>query len=427
MPYVETYYRSRLGAAPARAALAADIEAEACVIGAGLAGLTCALELARGGRKVVVVEARRIAWGASGRNGGFVSPGFSAGHELIAARVGEDHALALQRLAIEGFAAVEATIVALDIAAAAPVKGYLSAARHPALAASLAQRDRLAAEFGYETEVWERDRVRAALNSPRYHEGLYHPHAFHFDPLAYARALAAEIERLGGKVFEDTPARAIGPDGAGRRVATAAGSVRARDVVIATGGYTGGLSGALDRAFLPIATYVMLTRAAPELIASAIRTTAAIGDRRRAGDYYRLVEGGSRILWGGKITTRVSEPARLAELLRATMVSTYPQLAGLEVESAWSGLMSYARHLMPQVGALERGLWHCTAFGGHGMNTTTIGGRVVAEAILGASDRIRLFAPFGLDWAGGPFGRSAVQATYWALQAQDAWNERSWR
>ena len=201
------------------------------------------------------------------------------------------------------------------------------------------------------------------------------------------------------------------------------GEVLAKDVVIATGGYTGRLDRRLQGAYLPIATYVMLTKAEPELIATAIRTRAAIGDRRRAGDYYRLVDGGRRILWGGKITTRTGEPRRLADLLRATITATYPQLRDLEVEIAWSGLMAYARHLMPQVGPLEPGLWCCTAFGGHGLNTTAIGGRLVAEAITGASDRWRLFAPFGLAWNGGPAGRLAVQATYWTLQMQDWLNE----
>jgi glycine/D-amino acid oxidase-like deaminating enzyme len=106
------------------------------------------------------------------------------------------------------------------------------------------------------------------------------------------------------------------------------------------------------------------------------------------------------------------------------MVSTYPQLDGLRIDVAWSGLMSYARHLMPQVGRLAPGVWHATAFGGHGMNTSTAAGLVVAEGIAGASDRWRLFEPFGLDWAGGPAGRAAAQMTYWRLQAQDLWRER---
>ena len=108
------------------------------------------------------------------------------------------------------------------------------------------------------------------------------------------------------------------------------------------------------------------------------------------------MDGGERILWGGKITTRRTEPRRLARLLHQGMVSTYPQLADLDVEMAWTGLMAYARHLMPQIGQLGEGLWYCTAFGGHGLNTTAIGGQLIAEAIAGDSDRYRLFSPFGL-------------------------------
>jgi gamma-glutamylputrescine oxidase len=158
-------------------------------------------------------------------------------------------------------------------------------------------------------------------------------------------------------------------------------------------------------------------------VAGAIRTQAAVLDDRRAGDYYRVVDGGSRILWGGRITTQTSDPRDIAALLRREMVATYPQLAGLKVEVAWSGLMSYARHLMPQIGCLQPGIWYCTAFGGHGMNTTAIGGTVVAEGIAGDSDRYRLFAPFGLAWNGGPLGKAAAQVTYWAYQAADALKE----
>lgn len=110
-------------------------------------------------------------------------------------------------------------------------------------------------------------------------------------------------------------------------------------------------------------------------------------------------------------------------MLHATMVSTFPQLGELKIDYAWSGLMSYARHLMPWIRRIEDGLWCCTAFGGHGLNTTAIGGKVLAEVILEDSDRLRLFAPFGFDWNGGRFGRSAVQATYWWLQARDAVGE----
>lgn len=115
----------------------------------------------------------------------------------------------------------------------------------------------------------------------------------------------------------------------------------------------------------------------------------------------------------------VGRTLRLAEMLHASMVSTFPQLKGLRVDYAWSGLMSYARHLMPQIAPIEDGLWSCTAFGGHGLDTTAIGGKILAEAILGDSNRWRLFLPFGFDWNGATAGRIAVQATYWWLQARD--------
>lgn len=422
--YAQTWYRGRLADPGPRPPLAAEVEADVCVIGGGLAGLTTALELARAGRGVCLVEARRVGWGASGRNGGFVSPGFSAGHATLVRAVGEDHARALHRLSIEGMRAVADNIDSLAVAGADPVFGYLSASRHEAGDALKTWRDQMARDFDYPIELWPREQVQAALLSPRYFQGLYQPQAFHIDPLCYSRALAGEIERLGGRVFEESPVTSLGWRSAAHRVAAGDGAVIAQDVVIATGGYTGRLNRRLHAAYLPIATYVMLTRAEPELIATAIRTPAAIGDRRRAGDYYRLVDGGRRILWGGKITTRTGEPRRLADLLRASMTSTYPQLRDLEVDIAWSGLMAYARHLMPQIGPLSSGLWCCTAFGGHGLNTTAIGGRLVAEAIIGQSDRWRLFAPFGLAWNGGPAGRMAAQATYWALQMQDWLNER---
>jgi glycine/D-amino acid oxidase-like deaminating enzyme len=425
MTYIETYYQRAAGQPPPRAPLAGRLEVDACIVGGGLAGLTTALELARRGRKVCVLEARGIAWGASGRNGGFVSPGYSAGYDTIARAVGADDAKALHRLSIEGAQAVADNLESLDIAGADRSDGILSAARYESTAALMAQRDWLEREFDYATEFRSREAVHEVLVSERYHQGLYNPNGFHFHPLNYARGLAREIERLGGSVFEGSPATAITKRGAGWTIATpGGGAAHAEHVVIATGGYTGPLAPRLARSYLPIATYVMLTRPDKALIETAIRTPAAIGDRRRAGDYYRLVDGGSRILWGGKITTRTSEPSRLGERLHATMVSTFPQLKALEVELAWSGLMAYARHLMPQIGRLSDGVWYCTAFGGHGMNTTAIGGRVVAQAIAGESDRYRLFEPFGLAWNGGLAGRAAVQATYWGLQAMDRWHER---
>jgi gamma-glutamylputrescine oxidase len=241
--------------------------------------------------------------------------------------------------------------------------------------------------------------------------------------LNYGRALAREALRLGAAIHEHSPVVSVDLDDALKIVRTDEAEIAAAHVVFATGGYTGAVLPALKRAFLPIATYVLLTEHAPDIVQSAIRTRAAILDDRRAGDYYRVVDDGSRILWGGRITTRTTDPRNIAALLRREMVTTYPQLAELKVDVAWSGLMAYARHLMPQIGQWKPGVWYCTAFGGHGMNTTAIGGTVIAEGITGESDRYRLFAPFDLAWNGGVFGRAAVQLTYWGYRAADAARE----
>lgn len=422
--YIDTYYRRTLATQESYPPAEGPIKAGICIVGGGLAGLTAALELARAGRSVVLLEAERVAWGASGRNGGFVSAGYATSLSAIERRAGRRQAEELYRLTLEGVGIVRRNIDSLGIAEAAPSPGIMRVVRYDAGDALQQERDAQERRFGRKLRYLGREETRDLLRSPKYHAGLLDEDAFHFHPLNYARGLAREIARLGGAIHEGSPVLSAALDGPVKRLRTARATIEAEQVLFATGGYTGGLFPPLKRAFLPIATYVLLTEAAPELIREAIRTGAAVGDDRRASDYYRLVEGGSRILWGGRITTRTTEPRDVAALLRREMVTTYPQLAKLKVELAWSGLMSYARHLMPQIGSYRPGVWYCTAFGGHGMNTTAIGGTVIAEAIRGDSDRYKLFSPFGLAWNGGPFGTAAVQLTYWRYQAADFLRER---
>lgn len=425
MTYPDTYYRRSMSDETVRAPLTGASECDVAIVGGGLAGLTAALQLARAGRSVTVLEAESVGFGASGRNGGFVSPGYATGDEEIARIAGAETARRLHLLSVEGVDFVRDTIRTLGIEEARPQAGLMSVRRYDDREALKARAEETRRLYGYELHYMDSEAVRAVLKSKRYFQALRNPAAFHMHPLNYLRGLAREIERLGGRICEASPAVSADLSGPEKRLATPAGELRARDVVLTTGGYTDGLNPRLKRAFLPIATYVMLSEEAPELIASAVATTDAIADSRRAGDYYRLVDGGRRLLWGGRITTRAAPTEGLVRELRAEMVGTYPQLAGLKTELAWSGLMSYARHLMPQIGRMSPGVWYCTAFGGHGLNTTAIGGKVIAEGILGASDRYRLYAPFGLAWAGGMAGLAAAQLTYWKLQAEDWWRERA--
>ena len=140
-----------------------------------------------------------------------------------------------------------------------------------------------------------------------------------------------------------------------------------------------------------------------EKLFDAVRYTGAVADTRRAGDYYRIVAD-DRLLWGGRISTRTSEPWRLKAQMRRDILKVYPQLGDVEIEYAWAGTMAYAVHKMPQIGELAPGYWLASAFGGHGLNTTAMAGEMIARAILDGDDRWRLFSPYELVWAGGRSG-----------------------
>jgi gamma-glutamylputrescine oxidase len=416
--YEPSWYTATMSAGERRARLTFDLDVDACVIGGGLAGLTTARELARRGWSVAVLEAERIAWQASGRNSGFVLPGFAEAPERIIERVGIPHARALWTLSQSGVDYVRDTIVETGMTGVDPVPGWLEVTKSQNPEDFLAHVDVLAGKLGLDTEVWSIDRVRRVLRTEAYFSGLHFPHAFHIHPLNYALGLAAAAEQAGARIFEDTPALSIDPAGVRKRIVTPAGRLRAAHIVLAGNASLGPLAPALAGTVFPVTTYTVTTAPLGDRLGAAIGYGGAVSDSQWADSHYRVIDG-DRLLWTGRMTTWAADPRRYSRDLTGQIRRIYPQLGKVEVEHAWAGTMGFAVHRMPQIGEVAPGLWVASAFGGQGINTTAMAGMLIARAIAERDQTWRLFAPYELVWAGGALMRAAVQVSYWGSRAHE--------
>lgn len=419
-----TFYAAAATSAPARPRLAHDIETEVCVVGGGFAGLWAARALAARGQEVVLLEAGEIAGGASGQNGGFVSAGYAARLENIVARVGLDHARALYGLSREGVEIVR-RMASSDAGALQVKPGRLHVLRHNDEVGLSDYGEMLARDFSHELELWPMARVRAVLASGQYYQALHEADAFHLNPLSLARLIAAEIEDRGGRIFEHSRVLEADVLGLRKSLVTEQGRVRAFNVVIAGSAAVGTAFPWLEQTILPVRTHVAVTAPLGGSIRRIIGYEGAIADTRRAGDYYHLA--GDRLLWGGRISARRNPPRKLEQLMGRDIARVFPQLKNAPVEYAWSGVMGYAVHMMPQIGMAQPGVWVSTAFGGQGLNTSAMAGELIASAIVEQDDRWRQFLPFGLVWNGGGAGRAIAQVAYWGMQAKDWLDEAQTR
>ena len=415
--YIDSYYARTRVAAAAHAPLRGAQETEVCVIGGGLAGLNTALGLAQRGRRVTLLEARRIGWGASGRNGGFVSPGYALSAEALDAKLGRADGRALHRLTVAAMDLIRARIADFAIDCQ-PVMGVVRASwfdRPGEMERAAAfQREVL----GEACEHWPRARLRAAYRSERYYDGLFFPAHFHMHPLNYCLGLAEAASAAGAALHEGSAVTALDLAGPVKRISTDEGRLSAGQVVFCLSGYIEGLFKPLARATLPVGTYVMATEPLGGALEKAVRVPYALADSRFASDYYRPLLPEGRLLWGGRIRA-LGAPRNLQAVMLGDLLKVYPQLAGIRAELAWEGTMGYATHKMPQIGCLAPGIWYCMGFGGHGLCPTTAGGELIASAIAEGDDAYRRFAPFGLTCAGGPLGKYATQLAYWSYELRD--------
>jgi glycine/D-amino acid oxidase-like deaminating enzyme len=404
-----SWYETTQVADERRPQLNFDLDVDVCVVGAGLAGLTTARETARRGWSVAVLEGGRIASAASGRNLGFVLPGYAEGIERMIERIGLDHTKELWALSQRGVEAVRETIAETHMPGVDPAGGWLRVSKVDNWRELQTDVERMR-WIGARVEAWPAERVREVLPSERYFGAIHYPDAFHIHPLNYAIGLARAAEAAGARIFEETPALALDPAGVMKRIQTPAGRVRARYVVLAGSVQLGPLVPRLAATLMPITTYTMVTEPIAGL-AEVIRFAGAVMDSDRFGNRYRVV-GGDRLQWSGRMTVRERNPARFARALVADARRVFPQLGDVAIADLWAGTFGRTLHRMPQIGEVEPGVWVASGFGDHGLNTTALAGNLVARGIVDNDQTWRLFAPYELVWAGGRPFRAAAQTIY---------------
>lgn len=419
-----SYYRATATPYAPYAPLQERIDARVAIIGGGFAGLHTALGLAeRGVRDVVLLEREQVGFGASGRNGGFVFAGYSLGEQSLLDQLGEAAARTLFGLTTEAVERIRQQVARYAIPCDVVDEGVVWANwfRDPAV---LRQRQALLAKhYGIEWEWVPQGELRERIRTQRYFDGLYERNALHLHPLNLAIGLAGAAAGQGVRIHENTDAWQLRRDGTRWRIETAHGAVHADQVVLACGGYLAGLRRQVDRAILPIATYVMVTEPLGDRLAECLHTRSAIYDSRFAFDYYRPLPD-TRLLWGGRISIRDRSPRAVQRLLTQDLLRVFPQLKGVRIDYAWSGLMSYARHQMPQIGSSGDGLWWAQAFGGHGLAPTCAAGELLASALAEGDDRWRQFSGYGLARTYRPWGYLGAQASYWWQQGKDWFKTR---
>jgi glycine/D-amino acid oxidase-like deaminating enzyme len=425
--YGATWFGATAAARSPRPRLTAEADVDVCVVGGGLAGLTVAREVARRGWSVLVLERNSVAWNASGRNLGFVLPGFGTHVEALVARVGLDHAKKLWALSEMGVDYVRNAIAEAGMPAAALTEGgWLRVSKTDRTEALAARTRLLRSEFGVAIDVWPVERVREELRSPLYFEAVHHPRAFSIHPLNYALGLAAAAEAAGARIHEDTAALQIDPIGVRKRVRLKDARVRAAHVVLAGNVHLGELMPQFAATLLPINRYVIVTEPVGRALRELIRFGGAVSDTDLDDNHYRVIDD-DRLLWSGRSTVWHGSAERRRHALLRDIVRTYPPLRGLKAEYAWTATLGLAVHRMPQIGEISPGLWLLTGFGGQGLNTSAMGGELLARAIVEADTTWQLFNPFAMVWAGGTAGRVAAQSYSWASRGReqiDGWLAR---
>lgn len=388
--YPPSWYAASTALPPERPALRGDRTADVCVIGAGYTGLWAARTLAERGFDTVVLEAHRVGFGASGRNGGQVGTGFNKSQRWLEKHLGEGQARALWSLAEEAKAMVR------DFAAEHPEVAYRPGVAHGAYSASEAaqdfeEADHLLRRYNYaRIEPLDRAAMQALVRTPLYHGGTLDRGAGHIHPLRYAVALAAAAEKAGAHIYERSVAQDIHKGGT-VTIRTGHGAVRARHVILAGNGYLPDIAPQVNARVMPINSFIAATEPLGPRAREVLAEDIAVADSKFVVNYYRFSED-DRFLFGGRESYTIGFPADIQTALVRRMTHLFPQLRGVKVDHVWGGTLGITMSRLPAIQKVAPNILSGAGFSGHGVALSGLAGRVMAEAVDGQAGRFDTFA-----------------------------------
>jgi gamma-glutamylputrescine oxidase len=384
--------RAAVGMPTHRDTLQGSHRADVVVVGGGIAGCSTALHLAKRGYRVVLLEARSVGYGASGRSGGQTIFGLAASQKTLAAEVGRDDARRLFDLSVEALELTQSLIAenAIDCDYHANHVHVAVKPRHLRELDDWARE--LHEEYDYRSvRLLNRDELSAHVRSERYLGGLIDPRSGHLHPLKFTRGVARAAETAGAEIFENSQVLRY-EDGPEVTVHTTHGSVRCAQLVLCGNAYIGAVAPSLARRILGVGTYIIATEPlGEERVRALLPSNAAVADINWILDYFRR-SADHRLLFGGRVSYSAVQPPRLAESMRRRMLRIFPSLADVRVAYAWGGYLDITMNRAPDFGRLAPNVFYCQGFSGHGMALAGLAGKLVAETVAGTSERFDVFA-----------------------------------
>ncbi|KUJ84706.1 FAD-binding oxidoreductase [Microbulbifer flavimaris] len=390
--HTDSYYAASANVAPVHPTLDGTEEADVCVIGAGYTGLSSALHLAERGYKVVVLEAERVGWGASGRNGGHVGVGQRKGQEDLEKMLGFDTAKQLWDMGVEAVQLVESLIEKHNIRCDLK-RGIMHLAAKRSHNSDLEQEvEMLRERYGYDQMryVGEQE-ARTLVGSERYFGAQIDSGSLHLHPLNYALGLADAAADAGVQFYEHSRVTSY-RGGNPCVVETAKGQVRATNVVLACNGYLGNLEPRMAGKIMPINNFVLATEPLSDSLAEElIANDHALQDTLFVIDYWKL-SGDNRLIFGGGENYTARFPQDIRSFVRKYMLRVYPQLADTRIDYGWGGTLAITLNRMPHLGRLEPNIYYSQGYSGHGVPTATFAGKLIAEVVAGTEERFDILA-----------------------------------